>query len=356
MRKSWFLVLMFGVLAWGQAKPTPGPAQKSATADKDDNDKPAALPADLAPDAPVLTIKGLCPQNPGKPNEVAGTNCVTVITKEQFEKVARAIQPSLSPVVKKQLINLYPRLLILSREAEARGMDKEEDFQQKLELARLQILSQALTHHLQVEAAKVPDQEISEYYEKNPDMFREYTMEHIFIPRLKQEPPPAEKLIEQAEKARARNAEDEMTKLAAALRARAVAGEPFEALQKEAYQSAGLKGNPPNASMGIIRRAGLPPGHDAAFNLKVGEVSQVISDGGGHFIYKLDAVKMDSEANVKLEIHDLLKSQRLQDLMKKIQGSFTTEANDAYFGTASTAAAAAEKKGDDDEGAKSPRQ
>jgi hypothetical protein len=344
MRNGWLLVLMFGVLAWGQAKPVPAPAQKNTSAA--DEDKPAPPPADLAPDAPVLTIKGLCPQTPGKPNEVADKSCVTVITKEQFERVARAIAPSLSPVVKKQLINLYPRLLILSREAEARGMDKEDDFQQKLNLARLQILSQQLTHHLQEEAAKVPDQEISEYYEKNPDMFREYTMEHIFIPRVKQEPPPAQKLDEQAEKAREKNAEDEMTKLAGVLRARAAAGESFETLQKEAYQGAGLKNNPPNASMGIIRRAGLPPGHDAAFSLKVGEVSPVISDGGGHYIYKLDAIKMDSQADVKLEIHDLLKSERLHELMKKVQGPFTTEANDAYFGTTATASAAAEKKGD----------
>jgi PPIC-type PPIASE domain len=354
MRNRWLLVLMFGVLAWGQAKTAPAPAQKSATAD--DDDKPAPPPPDLAPDAPVLTIKGLCPPTPGKPNEVADKSCVTVITKEQFEKVARAIQPSLSPVVKKQLINLYPRLLIMSREAEARGMDKEDDFHQKLDLARLQILSQELTHHLQEDAAKVPDQEISEYYEKNPDMFREYTMEHIFIPRVKQEPPPVQKLSEQVEKAREKSAEDEMTKLAGVLRARAAAGAPFETLQKEAYQSAGLKGNPPNASMGIIRRAGLPPGHAAAFSLKVGEVSQVISDGGGHYIYKLDAAKMDSQADVKLEIHDLLKSQRLHDLMKKIQGPFTTEANDAYFGATTSASAAAEKKGDEDEGAKSPKE
>jgi len=41
-----------------------------------------------------------------------------------------------------------------------------------------------------------------------------------------------------------------MTKLAETLRARAANGESFAVLQKEAYQSAGMKSNPPNASMG----------------------------------------------------------------------------------------------------------
>jgi hypothetical protein len=359
MRKSCLLVLMFGVLAWGQAQPAPTPSQKSATADADDDDKKSPPPvpgANMAPDAPVLTIKGLCPQTAGKPNEVADKSCVTVITKDQFEKIARAIQPSLSPVVKKQLMNLYPRLLIMSREAEARGIDKEEHFQQMFALARMQILTQEITHRLQEEAANVPDKEISDYYEKNQDKFREYNLERIFIPRLKQEPPPAQKLSEQAEKDRQKNAEDAMKKEAETLRTRAVAGESFETLQKEAYQSAGLKSNPPNASMGKIRRTGLPPAHDAVFNLKVGEVSQVVSDAGGHYIYKIDATNLESLADAKLEIHDLLKSQRMHQVMEKIQGPFTTDVNDAYFGTAATASTTAEKKGEDDTGAKSPKE
>jgi hypothetical protein len=358
MRNCWLLILMFGALAWGQAKPVSAPSQKSTAADADDDDKPVPPPAaaaNMAPDAPVLTIKGLCPQTAGRANEVADKSCVTVITRDQFEKVARAIQPSLSPVVKKQLINLYPRLLIMSREAEARGLDKEEYFQQMFNLARMQILTQELTRRLQEEAGNIPDKDVQDYFEKNPDKFRDYNLERIFIPRMKQEPPPAQKLSEQAEKERQKNAEDEMTKLADTIRARAAAGESFETLQKEAYQSAGLKSNPPNASMGKIRRTGLPPAHDAVFNLKVGEVSQVVSDAGGHYIYKMDATNLESLADVKMEIHNLLKSQRLHDLMEKIQGPFTTEVNDAYFGPPATASAAAEKKGED-EGAKSPKE
>jgi hypothetical protein len=342
MRNHWLIFLLFFVVVpgWGQEKPVTTPDKKTASSADDDDDRPVPPPpsaANIAPDAAVLTIKGLCPQT-SNANEISGANCQTVITRTQFEKLARAIQPSLSPVVKKQLMNLYPRLLIMSREAEARGLDKDEYFQQMFELARMQILTQQLTRSIQEEAAKVPEQEIADYYHQNPDQFQEYTLERIYIPRVKQEPPPAQKLSDEAEKERQKRAEDEMTKLAEALRARAAKGESFEALQKEAYQSAGMKSTPPNASMGKLRRNGLPPGHDAVFSLKAGEVSQVISDAGGHYIYKVDSTDAETLADAKGEIHNLLQSQRLHSTMEKIQGPFTTEVNDAYFGTGAATA------------------
>ena len=334
MRNRWLICLLFGALAWGQAKPAPTPAEKAPAADADDDDRPVPPPpsaANVAPDAAVLTIKGLCPQTPDT-GKISGDKCETVITRTQFEKLARAIQPSLSPVVKKQLMSLYPRLLVMSREAEARGLDKEEYFQQMFEFARMQILTQRLTRSIQQDAAKVPEEEIADYYQKNPGSFQEYSLERIYIPRVKQEPPPPQKLSDAAEEERRKLAEDEMTKLADALRAQAVKGEPFDVLQKEAYQAAGMKSNPPNANMGKLRRNGLPPGHDAVFSLKTGEVSQVIGDAGGHYIYKVDATDMETLADAKPEIHNLLQSQRLHSAMEKIQGPFTTEVNDAYFG------------------------
>ena len=332
---KYFLFSMFlsCTLVWGQANPAAAPPVKnppSAAADDDDRPvPPSASAAAVPPDAAVLTIKGLCPESAKLGDSAA--DCKRVITRAEFEKVARAIQPSLTPVVKRQLLGLYPRLLIMTHEAEARGLDKEEYFQQMLAYARMQILTQQLTHQVQEEAARVPEPAIADFYQKHPENFTQYSLERVFIPRAKQEPPPASKLSEAAEKEREKNAELEMTNLAEVLRTRAAKGESFETLQKEAYQAAGLKSNPPNASMGKIRRTGLPPGHDAVFNLKVGEVSSVFSDSGGHTIYKVDAITMETQSEAKDEIHNLLQSQRMRESMEKITGPFSTELNDAYF-------------------------
>jgi hypothetical protein len=341
MRNVWLSVFLaicflFGILAWGQAKPAPAAPIKTPAADADDDDRPVPAPpaaAAVAADTPVLTIKGLCLGDSAKAGESSGTGCQTVITRADFEKIARSIQPSLTPVVKRQLLGLYPRLLIMSHEAEIRGMDKEENIQQMLIYARMQILTQQLTRRVQAEAAQVPEQDIAAYYQKNSASFSEYTLERIYVPRLKQEPPPSAKLSEEAEKERERYEEAEMTKLADALHARAASGESFGVLQKEAYQAAGVKSNPPNSSMGKIRRTGLPPGQDSVFILKTGEISQVMSDSGGHYIYKMDATTVETLADAKDEIHNVLQSQRMKAFMDRIQGPFSTEANDAYFGT-----------------------
>jgi hypothetical protein len=336
-------VVLFGIPAWGQSKPTAPPQSKNpAAAGDDDDDRPALPPSSataVASDAAVLTIKGLCPDS-AKASQASPGGCQTVITRAEFEKVASAIQPSLSPRIKRQLESLYPRLLIMSHEAEVRGLDKEEYIQQMVAFARMQILTQQLTRRVQEEAGKVPEQEFEDYYKKNPESFTQYSLERIYIPRSKQEPPPAQKLNAEVETERQRNAESEMTKLADALRARAASGEAFEALQKEAYQSAGVKSNPPNANMGKMRRTGLPPGHEVAFSLKAGEVSQVLSDAGGHYIYKMDSVSMETFTDAKDEIHNVLQTQRTKEFMDKIQGSFSTEVNDAYFGNGPAAGAA----------------
>lgn len=123
-----------------------------------------------------------------------------------------------------------------------------------------------------------------------------------------------------------------MSKLAEDLRGRAAAGEDFAKLQKEAFDTAGLKVDSPTVNLPSVRRTGLPPGHAAALDLKAGEVSQVISDSGGHYIYKViskTAMPLDQAKN---EIHGKLQNDRTREMMDKLNNSFKAETNDAYFG------------------------
>jgi len=83
-----------------------------------------------------------------------------------------------------------------------------------------------------------------------------------------------------------------------------------------------------------VRRTGLPPAHAAVFDLKVGEVSAVISDNGGHYVYKVVSKEVLPLDQVTGEIHNTLKSQRLKEMMDKYQNSYHAETNEAYFGPA----------------------
>ncbi len=385
MRKSWLLCVIMGTLAWGQAAPgTAASAQAPAaaapaqagSAPATQATPPARAPfmpgAPAKPAAPdtsaipataaVITINGVCSPQPkpaaakGAPAKPAAktpasktpADCKTVITKAEFEKLANSLSPNVTPQMKKQLSTLLPAAIAMSNEAKKQGLDKTPQFQETLRFMKMQILKNELTRNIQEKAANVPQTEIEGYYKKNPEAFEQYNLDRLFVPRTKQEPPETkeekeldqklseeqQKAKEAAEKAKAEENEQAMSKLAESLRERAAAGEDFVKLQKEAFDAAGMKIESPTVNLPKVRHTGLPPAHAAVFDLKPGEVSQVINDAGGHYIYKLNSKELLPLDQVKDEIHNTLQSQRNRDMMEKINNSFKVETNEAYFGPA----------------------
>jgi parvulin-like peptidyl-prolyl cis-trans isomerase-like protein len=352
MRKSWLMCVLLGTLAWGQAAPSSPPPPQPAQA------PPADTSAAVPPEAAVITVMGVCPAQPktaaakgtaAKPVTAAKTlaaDCKTVITKAQFEELAKALIPNVTPQAKKQLAGVLPRFIGMSSEAKKKGLDKTAQFDQTVKFAKMQILTSALQRNITDEAAKVPPEEIEKYYKEHAETFEQFNLDRLFVPRTKQgdteakeEDEKDEKLSEEAKKAKeaeektkADEAEQAMAKLAESLRVRAAAGEDFAKLQKEAFDAAGMKIESPTVTLPNTRRTGLPPAHAAVFELKPGEVSQVISDSGGHYIYKVnskDHISLDQATN---EIHSKLQNDRTREMMDKVNSSFKVETNDMYFG------------------------
>lgn len=385
MRKSWLVCVLLGTMAWGQAAsgaPAPAqPAQSPATgapAQSAPAQAPSpnvmraapAAPADtsaLVPaDAAVITVTGVCPPQP-KPAVAKGTtakpavaakktpaaDCKTVITKAEFEKLANAVAPNVTPQLKKQLAGVLPRFIAMSDAAKKQGLDKSPQFAETLKFAKMQILTNELQRKIQEDAAKIPPDQIESYYKDHAESFQQFSLDRLFVPRNKQAEPELkdedekdkdkkltdeqEKAKEAEEKAKTEQGEQEMTKLAESLRVRAAAGEEFVKLQKEAFQAAGMKIESPTVTLPKVRRSGLPPAHSVVFDLKVGDVSQVINDSGGHYIYKVDGrdeIPLDQAAQ---EIKNTLQNERTKKMMDEVNGSFKVETNEAYFGPAGPA-------------------
>ena len=347
MRKSWLLCVLLGTLAWGQAAPgAPPPAQAAPV------DTSASVPAD----APVITVEGVCPPAP-KTAAAKGTtakapatktpaaDCKTVITKAEFEKLAEALAPNVTPQLKRQLAGLLPKLIALSDEAKKEGLDKTPQFAESLKFVKMQVLSNELQRKIQKQAADIPEADVEKYYKEHPENYETYNVERLFVPRTKQGDNEAKeedkdqklsedekKAKEAAEKIKADEAEQSMTKLAEDLRTRAANGDDFAKLQKEAYDAAGMKIESPSVNLPNVRRSGLPPAHAAVLDLKIGEVSQVISDSGGHYIYKVNSKTEMPLDQVKTEIHSKLQNDRTREMMDKVNGSFRSVTNEAYFG------------------------
>jgi hypothetical protein len=335
--------LLLGALAWGQAaNPTPSqppapaqnpPAQSNPAPAKPGTDAKAAPEASsIPPDGAVITIQGLCDNPPADKSKAS--DCKTVITRAEFEKLVDALAPSMAPPARRQLATRYAMGLVMAHEAHKMGLDQGPRYEEMLRIARVQVATQQLGQSLQEKASQVPDKEIEDYYRNHSAEYEEASLDRIFIPKTKQMPTPATnvKLSEAETKKHQEDGEAAMKTEAEALRKRAAAGEPFSKLQDEAFQFAGLKSKPPTPSMGKVRRSNLPHDQVAVMELKPGAVSALISDASGFFIYKMgekDTVPLDK---VKEEIRGTLRTQRMQDAMQTIQKSATPELNEKYFG------------------------
>jgi hypothetical protein len=273
------------------------------------------------PEDAVMTINGFC-STPGHP----GDPCQTVVTRAQFEQLTEALQPGMPPDLRLKVANAYAQMMRMAAAAEQRGLDKTPAFAEEMRYARIQLLSQDLGRALHEDAAHVSDAEIESYYEKNRASFEQATLARIFVPRAKRAAAPG-------------TTEEAMNNVAADLRARAAGGADPDELQVEAYTAAGIPGTAPNTRVANVRRATLPPSHEAAFDLQPGGVSEVLSDpDGGHFIYKMLSRSNLSLVEVTPEIHEQLAGQHYREAMQPFSGDVVL--NDSYFATARTAATA----------------
>lgn len=362
MRKSWALCVLLGTLAWGQAAPSAPPpaANQAQPPSAPAEDTSASVPASAA----VITLNGVCATQP-RPAVTKSTaaksatktkatappaDCKTVVTKAQFEKLLNGLAPTgnLNPQLKRQVASRLPMLIAMSTEAKKQHMDQTDQYKETVKFVQMQVLASELQKKLQAEAQNVPEADIQKYYDEHKADFEQYNLDRLFVPRTKQAEPelkdeldknakPTEeelKARQAAEKAKTEASEQAMTKLADDLRERAAKGEDFKALQKEAFTAAGMKIESPTVNLANVRRTGLAPGHAAVFELKPGEVSPVISDTGGHYIYKMNSKADVPFEQAKTEIHGRLQGERMKDLMEKLNNSYKVETNEAYFGPA----------------------
>ncbi len=302
--------LLVAGLAYGQ---TASPATPAAAGD--------VREINVGPDDAVITLNDFC----AEPAQ-AGAACKTVITRAQFEKLTEALQPGMPLPLRLKVASAYARNLRMSAAAEKRGLDKTPGFEEEMGYARMQLLAQDLTRELQADADNISDADLADYFKKNEASYEEATLARIFIPRTKQ----VAAAHGDGEDTQTKADEEAMTKVAANLRARAVKGEDPDKLQVEAYAEAGIPHTSSNTKMEKVRRAMLPPQHEAVMDLEPGEVSEVFSDpGGAHFIYKMISKQALTLEEAKSEIRTAISSQRYRDSMKSFQGDVVF--SDAYF-------------------------
>jgi PPIC-type PPIASE domain len=318
--------LLLAGAALGQAT-TPAPVLKPRPADSNE-----LVPNSVvSPDTPVITVQGLCE----KPANSSATpaDCNTVITRAEFERVLNAVQPNMPPAAKKQFASRYVTVLLLAEKAHELGLDKGPEFDEQMQLARLQLLSRQVGEKMQRDAANVPESQVNDYYQQHAAEYKTITFDRIYVPKQKQVAPPAEKPNDPDAQKKLQASEAEMKQEADKLRARAAAGEDFTKLQQDAYDFAGSKIKATSVKVENMRKNNVPASDASIFDLKKGEVSQIFSDASGYRVYKVEEIKDLPLASVHDEIAHALQGQKIKNSFDSLQNSAKTTYDEAYFTT-----------------------
>lgn len=291
--------------------------------------KTTADPSKLAPDTPVITIDGFCDQTAiATVVKNASSGCQSVVTREQFEQLVNAVDPNMSSTFRSQLAVGIPRILLFSKKAREIGLDKDPRYTQMMKWSSLQVLANNLTAQLQKKAGEVSPADIETYYKDNSSKFQQSELLRIFIPKPKQES------LENVADANKENSDGEAATKAEAekIQAKAASGGDFSALQREAYNAMGITLAPPNVNLGKRLPTSLPPQHRQVFDLQAGQVSQVLSDANGFYVYRVVSKQLVPLAEAKDQIRGTLQSERLQASAESLFGSMKSNFNQTYFG------------------------
>lgn len=292
-------------------KPSAPAVSKSATVAS------SVAPDVLAPSTPVITVAGICDKAANR-----SSSCNTIVTREEFERLAQVVQPEMAASGRQRLAALYSQLLVFANAAQQRGLDKTADAQQALHFAQLQALSQVLARKLQAETSKVSSDDVQKYYREHPKQFEEATLLRLYVPRNAQgEGKPVKEI-------KAEDAQAEMKKL----RDRAVRGESFESLQRQAYVDLGVAGNAPPSELKKVRREGLSSATAAVFDLQPGNFSEPISEPSGLYVFELASKRVLPLQEATPEIVGTIQKQRLQQALDQISAPAKATFNAAYFG------------------------
>jgi hypothetical protein len=335
MKKLGVMIFLAGSLSWGQM-----PASDSATTPAKTGLQVArATPVDGASSSfsgvaagasgrPIITITGLC-ENPA--DQITALDCKTVITEDQLTQVIDALGSPMSKHDRREFALHYADVLVLAAKAGQMGLDKTAEFDEQMKLARIQILSKALNQAIREKASQISDSDIEAFYQQDLPRFEIAELDRVYIPRVQPGSSVSGSGMSDAERDAQTQAADQVRNAEAdRLRKRALGGEDFTQLQAAAYRDEGIKSAAPNATVSV-RRISLPPDQAFVMDLKPGEISPVLEDPNGFYIYRLERKEMLSLAQAHNEIVEALRTQRIKDATQNVlDGAKTTLAED-YF-------------------------
>jgi hypothetical protein len=292
-----------------------GLAQDSGTKERESKSPASAAAKKIEPSANRVIMK------------VGGVQ----ITRAQYESTIGEIEPKVDPDKaeaaekdRRKFGDDYASVLMLSQQATANHLDSSPDVRQKLEVARLQILSDAQFAILMSQSKASPE-EISRYYDAHLSDYDRVRLRRLFI----------WKVGGGSKNTRGLPAEDAKARSAAILQASASGGDPVKLAQVFKDSDLGIF----DAQPLTFERGQLPATLDkVAFTIKPGQWAEAEDTPDHLILIYLVARDRQPLPEVASLIEKLVQGEKMQvklDELKKKTGIWMDE---SYFGSGSAVA------------------
>jgi hypothetical protein len=275
---------------------------------------PAKAAPNVPPNTPVVTLKGVCKDPLGK------GPCETVITREDLDRYINSFSPGMSEAARGRMAIQYARTLAFSRLAEQKSLDKNpllaKEIDEELKLVRMRMLGTAFLQTVQ-KPTPVADADVQKYYKEHLDQYEQVQVRRLAIPFAV---PTATGLP--LDRAAVKSEIDNV-------RARIIAGdEPNQVLQ-DAYKHLNIQAPPPPVTVTPLAKNSVQGDEAKAFDLKAGEVSEVLDSVAALCIIKVESKDATPLGAARQEIEgkirrDLAQTQ-INDATKQMSAQFNLE-------------------------------
>jgi peptidyl-prolyl cis-trans isomerase C len=280
-------------------------------------------PAMAAPGAPAPAAEA-----PVDPNKVVLTIGTTTITAAQYDQIVSALPQQYQAFArgqgKRQFAESLVQLTLLAAEAEKKNLDKDAQIQQQLAFNRKDILARAMFDDMQ-KNVKVDQSLVQLYYDAHQNEYESVRAKHILI-RVKGAPMPgAEGKPELTDEQALAKAQEVRKKL--------VGGADFATVAKADSDDTGSAAQ--GGDLGEFRRGMMvPPFEQAAFTLKVGEISEPVKSPFGYHIIVVEQHNLKTLADVKSDIETKLRPEMARKEVEAMRDKNSVKIDDGFFGPA----------------------
>jgi parvulin-like peptidyl-prolyl isomerase len=253
------------------------------------------------------------------------------ITAGEVSRMLESMPPQFRPYYsgpgRRQLADFIINNRLQAEEAERRGVEKREDVQVKIRIARESILAAAAREELEREIV-LTDGALQKYLDEHVSQYEEARARRIVI-RSKSSLP-----FDPAKPADAFPSDEEARIKADGIHKKLVEGADFEELAAKFSNDPMTSGR--GGEMGFIRRGDqkqlvVPPLENEIFSIKIGSISDVMKTALGYEIIKVEERRVPKLGDIREEIETAYRKEKGEDWLKEKRGHYTIQIDEAFF-------------------------